>query len=124
MKRTVVIALVSLFAAAGGVLAQQPQEESQKTTRTYTIEEVRAELDRIERMPKVVTIDPYEARSAARELIDNATDEEIAFFYGALVRAKKERDDFMRRSENIRARVKANRERRERERRVQTEREH
>ena len=112
MTRRLVAVFVTLVLFSLPAVAQE-DETDRRPVRIPTIEEVQAELDRVERRPRSVTINPDEARRAAHEILDSATDEEVVDLYRALFKAQNEHASMKRTLVELNQRVKENRARRD-----------
>lgn len=109
-RLTAVFIMLALFALP---MAAQDDEQDRRRVRIPTIEEVQAELDRVERRPRSVTINANEARQAAHEILNSATDEEVVDLYRALFKAQQEYASMKRTLVELNQRVEENRARRE-----------
>lgn len=106
-----------LLVLALPTFAQAPNANSGETKpgetlkRVPTIEELEARL--ANPPPPIVPIDPFDARTTAQSILDDADDEEIVWLYLALREAKSEYSTIKREMGKIKGQIRANRHRRE-----------
>lgn len=94
---------------------KNPGEEGPGNLRMPTLAELEVQIERLSQMPQVVEPDPFEARQAMRDLVEQVDDREIVALYREIVKAKFERDRWLAKNEAIRARLKERQDDREKQ---------